>query len=103
MIATAFTWSLLEGKPPGHEIVFRIWYSALTLALGAIGTAAQQAVKLARLSAYPDCRQHTCKMLGVCEGGRWRSWNLQLFIWQTPVMLQNGSIYLFLAGLVYLV
>jgi hypothetical protein len=103
VIATAFTWPLLEDGDSDQKVVLGIWYSALLLALGAIATATQQAVKLARLNTYPDCRQRVCNMLGVYEGQQWRPRKVQLFIWQTPVMLQNGSIYMFLAGLVLLI
>jgi hypothetical protein len=100
VIATSFTWPLLspsetQSQTP-HTIVLGIWYSALLLALGAIATATQQAIKLARLATYPDCRARVCAMLGNSNK---RPRAVQLFVWQSPVMLQNGSVYLFIGGL----
>ena len=85
------------------SIILSMWYCALLLALGTIATASQQAVMLTRLSSYTDGPERVCRMLGKLEGGSWRARKLQLFIWQSPVMLQNGSIYMFIAGLVVLV
>jgi hypothetical protein len=100
VIATSFTWPLLSPSEPqsqtSHAIVLGIWYSALLLALGAIATATQQAIKLARLATYSDCRARVCVMLGNSDK---RPRAVQLFIWQSPVMLQNGSVYMFIGGL----
>jgi hypothetical protein len=104
VISTSFTWPMLvvEGRT-GGSIILGIWYPALLLALGAIATASQQAVMLTRLRNYNDGPQRLRKMLGKLEGGSWRPRKLQLFVWQSPAMLQNASIYMFVAGLVVLI
>lgn len=38
-------------------------------------------------------------MLGYETSQGWRPRRLQLSIWQTPVMMLNGSIYIFVIGL----
>ncbi|CAJ2510903.1 Uu.00g065280.m01.CDS01 [Anthostomella pinea] len=104
VIATSFTWPLLEQVSQGDQkVILGVWYSALLLALGAIATATQQAVRIARLNTYPDSGQRMRDMLGTLQGTQWRTRKLQLFVWQTPVMLQNGSIYMFIARLVVLI
>jgi hypothetical protein len=104
VISTAFSWRMLEVEDDNSaSIIMGIWYSALLLALGTIATASQQAVMLTRLNTYTDSPQRVRKMLGKLEGGSWKPRKMQLFIWQSPVMLQNASIYMFIAGLVVLV
>jgi hypothetical protein len=104
VISTSFTWPMLdvEGRTGGF-IILGIWYPALLLALGAIATASQQAVMLTRLRNYDDGPQRLRKMLGKLEGSSWRPRKLQLFVWQSPAMLQNASIYMFVVGLVVLI
>jgi len=104
VIASTFTWPILnDSKASNHTTVIGLWYCAILLAVVAIASASQQAVMLSRLSSYSDGMQRVRNMLGTLEGQHRVPQKLQLFIWQTPVMLQNGSIYMFIAGLVALV
>ena len=103
VISTALSWPMFQVENINSgSIILGSFYCALLLALGAIATASQQAVMLTRLESYTDGTEKVRKMLGKLEGGSWRPRKLQLFIWQSPVMLQNASIYMFNAGLVVL-
>lgn len=106
VISSAFTWPLMDpATSVDKNLVLGIWYSSLLLVLGAIATATQQAVKLARLNTFPQSGQMIRGMLGYhdAQDRRWKVRKLQIFIWQTPVMLQNGSIYTFILGLVVII
>lgn len=117
-IASAFSWYSVQDDPWSTEAC---WTSALVLALTAISLATQQTIGLSRLcsgddgwlkvrrllgEADPcdDCRRRPGKKSGAHSprrhaGARVRMKKRQLWIWQTPVMLSNFAILLFVVGL----
>lgn len=114
-IASAFSWYSVQDDPWSTEAC---WTSALVLALTAISLATQQTIGLSRLcsgengwlkvrrllgEAACDCRSHLEQSgLGSPHrhtGSRVRMKKSQLWMWQTPVMLSNFAILLFVIGL----
>ena len=72
--------------------------------LTSICLATQQGVSLNRLSGYGDGLSRIRRMLGSRADGLANSiavpyWD-QLYVWQTPIMLLNVSIVLFIVGVV---
>lgn len=114
-IASAFSWSTVPDDPWSTEA---LWTSALVLALTAISLATQQTIGLSRLSSCEKGWQKIRRLLGEQNPyygtrsmrrsfGRLRRYTesrvrikkSQLWIWQTPVMLSNFAILLFVIGL----
>jgi hypothetical protein len=79
--------------------VLAVWYAWLLLAVVSIATASQQYLALGRLSSFPDRAVKLRNLLGHQTAEGWKPRKLQLFIWQTPVMMLNGGIYIFVIGL----
>jgi hypothetical protein len=103
VVASGFAW---PGMVESSWTVKAIWYSSLILALTSICAATQQSVALYRLSSHPRGWIMIRRLLsndpkngsrGQLEPRLW-----QLYIWQIPVSLLNGSVYFFLAGLAVL-
>ena len=114
-IASAFSWYTVPDDPWSTEAC---WLSALVLALTAISLAAQQTIGLSRLSTCekgwlkirrllgeqdpsyenPSMRRYSASHHQYFES-RVRMKKSQLWIWQTPVMLSNFAILLFIIGL----
>jgi len=104
VITSAFTWPIFSAENgPNWTPVFAIWYCSLVLAIWAIACAAQLAISLNRMCTYANGPEKVRQMLGKLEGNALVPRKLQLFIWQTPAMLQNGSIYTFILGLTILI
>lgn len=97
----AITWQ----PPQPSWLPTGLWYSSLVLDLVAICLATQQSVALNRLSCYKDGLSKIRFVLGHMQpskDGRPETWEprrLQLYVWQTPIMLLNFSILLFIIGL----
>ena len=95
------------------------WSSALLFAMVSIALATQQSIALNRIMNYENSLRRIRSMLGEenpfysnqnshngywgrdekIEHARMRMRKSQLYIWQTPVMLSNFSILLFVIGL----
>lgn len=76
------------------------------LSLVAICLATQQSVALNRISSYKDCTSRIRSLLGQKlvskDSDRSETWvprMLQLYVWQTPIMLLNFGILAFVVGL----
>lgn len=91
------------------SIVKALWYSVLVMSLVSVAAASQQLVAIQRLRSHRDGPRITRQLLSgdlevdnsVQAPAQVSSW--QGFIWQIPVMLLNGSLYLFVTGLLTLV
>lgn len=91
------------------SLVKALWYSVLVMSLTSVAAASQQLVAIQRLGSHRDGPRITRQLLSgdlqvdnnVQVPARVSSW--QGFIWQIPVMLLNGSLYLFVMGLCTLV
>jgi hypothetical protein len=66
----------------------------------------QQSVALNRVSSYKDCTSRIRSLLGQSlvskDSDRSETWvprKLQLYVWQTPIMLLNFGILAFMVGL----
>ena len=94
--ASAFSWYNITPQPYS---VRAVWYSSLLLALVSITIAAQQSGALHRLSSNQDGLAKLRLMLSYKHAGVLKARYSQVYIWQTPVMLLNISICLFLIGL----
>ena len=109
VITTAFSWQQVVQSPWSTTA---LWYSSLLLNLTAICLATQQTVALHRLSCYSKGLAMIRSMLGEYQkepindetitrsAGRCRPRWLQLYVWQTAIMLLNFSVLLFIVGLV---
>ncbi|KAL8935987.1 MAG: hypothetical protein Q9216_005163 [Gyalolechia sp. 2 TL-2023] len=109
-IAAAFSWYSVEDDPWTTEAC---WTSALVLALTAISLATQQTIGLSRLSSCENGWLKVRHLLGKDNPDYGKSLRRphkhaknkmkmktsQLWMWQTPVMLSNFSILLFVVGL----
>ena len=115
-IASAFSWNTDQDDPWSTEAC---WTSALVLALTAISLASQQTIGLTRLCMYENGWLKVRALLGevgpLCPKGNLKPSYLeqrrdhagrevkmkksQLWMWQTPVMLSNFAILLFVVGL----
>ena len=98
--ASAFSWYNITPQP---YPVRSVWYSGLLLALVSITIAVQQSVALHRLSSNQDGLAKLRSMLSYKHAGVLKARYSQVYIWQTPVMLLNVSIFFFLIGLVIVV
>jgi len=103
VISAAFTWHPLQQIPWGTA---GLWYGALLMALTSICLATQQAVFLNRLSGYSDSLSRIRgilgsqpQFLGRPKADPMPNWD-QLYVWQTPIMLLNFSVILFIVGIV---
>lgn len=118
----AFSWPTVEAllssstASPLHDqdLAFRtprnlvplLWCASLLFALTSIGSAANQTIIIHRLSVYPDGLARIQKLLGngtASHNSQIGVGALQMWIWQTPAALLNGSLYLFIAGLLGLI
>lgn len=114
VVAGAFSWACFSEYPDSTCIVIvkALWYGALVFSISAIAAAAQQITSLHRLDLYPGGLQTIRQLLGEPRNaaaspaapGRTATPAIQLkfsqrVLWQIPVMLLNGSLYLFTAGL----
>jgi len=98
--ASAFSWFNITPQPYS---VRSVWYSGLLFALISITVAVQQSVALHRLNSNQDGLAKLRSMLSYKHAGVLKARYSQVYIWQTPVMLLNVSIFLFLIGLVIVV
>jgi hypothetical protein len=80
-----------------------VWYSGLFLALVSIAIAVQQTVALHRLNSNQYGLARLRSMLSYKHAGVIKARYSQVYIWQTPIMLLNVSILLFLIGLTIVV
>ena len=115
-IASAFSWYSVESDPWSTEAC---WTSALVLALTSISLATQQTIGLSRLCSCENGWLRVRRLLGDFDHSQSRSSfdssflsgpqapaekrirpkKSQLWMWQTPVMLSNFAILLFVIGL----
>lgn len=109
-IASAFSWYSVEDDPWTTEAC---WASAMVLALTAISLASQQTIGLSRLCSCEDGWVKVRHLLGkrnpdygvsLHRHHRHARYKVkmktsQLWMWQTPVMLANIAILLFVIGL----
>lgn len=84
-----------------------LWYASLLLSLTAVCAATQQGVLVHRLACYPDSETKIRQLLGesrgaLVAGAQHKAAWLQLYIWQLPISMLNGSVYLFVTGLAVL-
>ncbi len=101
VVSAAFSWQPFEQIPWATA---GLWHGALLMNLTSICLATQQGVSLNRLSGYGDGLSRIRRMLGSRADGLANSiavpyWD-QLYVWQTPIMLLNVSIVLFIVGVV---
>ncbi|KAI1418412.1 hypothetical protein F5Y13DRAFT_149119 [Hypoxylon sp. FL1857] len=117
IVASAFSWSVFTDDSDGStcvKIVKACWYGALILSVSSIAAASQQITTIHRLDMYPDAPAIIHELLGEAvqstsgcgqaTGTATATPTLKLrlsqaFLWQIPVMLLNGSLYFFTAGL----
>ncbi len=102
-VVQAVTWP--QAQTPS-KLPLGLWYSSLVLSLVAICLATQQSVALNRTSSYRDCTSRIRSLLGQKllseDSDRSETWvprMLQLYVWQTPIMLLNFGILAFVIGL----
>lgn len=76
-----------------------VWYSGLLLSLVAISNAMHQSIALHRLSSNTNGLERLRNLLGYRKDGSWKIRHLQVFMWQSAVMLLNIAIFLFILGL----
>lgn len=103
VISAAFSWQPVDQIPWATA---GLWYGALLINLTSICLATQQGVSLNRLSGYSDSLSRIRNSLGsqtsqfapVVVAPHWD----QLYVWQTPIMLLNVSVVLFIVGIVIL-
>ncbi|KFY18494.1 hypothetical protein V493_08562 [Pseudogymnoascus sp. VKM F-4281 (FW-2241)] len=96
LFAAAFSWYNITLQP---YTVRAVWYSGLLLSLAGISSAMQQSIALHRLSSNTNGLERVRNLLGYSEGGTWKARHLQIFMWQSAVMLLNVAIFLFILGL----
>ncbi|KAI0892457.1 hypothetical protein F4806DRAFT_479831 [Annulohypoxylon nitens] len=111
IMASAFSWaSFSEGRGDSAciHIVKAIWYGAILISVSSIAAASQQITSIHRLNLFPDGYEMIHELLGESIQTPASSINgrpviklrlSQAFLWQIPVMLLNGSLYLFTVGL----
>ena len=58
-----------------------------------------QSIALHRLSSNTNGLERVRNLLGYNEDGGWKARHLQVFMWQSAVMLLNVAIFLFVLGL----
>lgn len=90
-------------------MVKSLWYSALAASLCSIGSSTQQLIALSRLSTYDEEGLFMIRrLLSGCPdpdtqirttGVSVHMTFVQSYTWQIPVILLNGSLYLFTTGL----
>ena len=102
-VVQALTWP--QAQTPS-QLPSGLWYGSLVLSLAAICLAMQQSVALSRLSSYNDYASRIRALLGQKllskdsdRGETWVPSKLQLYFWQTPIMLLNFGILAFMVGL----
>jgi hypothetical protein len=107
---SSFSWSTFDDPSPGTllAIINAVWYSALLLSVVSILSASQLSIALSRIATYRTDLIYTRRMLAKEQPHSMTTSGLQLsrsklFLWQIPVMLLNGSIYLYVIGLTILV
>lgn len=101
------SWAEFGDDTEGEVTVVKsLWYGSLVLSITAIASASQQLVCLNRLSTYIDGLVLLRKLLSGTEDGTAgtvtpaRSLRFeQAYLWQIPVMLMNGGLYVFTIGL----
>jgi len=83
-----------------------LWFASLLFALTSVGSATNQAIVLHRISVYPDGLARIQMLLSngsTNQNAHLSVDTLQMWIWQTPAAFLNGSLYLFIAGLLALI
>lgn len=115
VVATALGWPAFVGEQntevhPCVSVVKAFWYCSLAFLFGAIASAGQQLTALHRLDCHPEALEMIRSLLrkpppqskGLRSHTQSTAQHLrvsQLVLWQTPVTLLNGSLYLFVVGL----
>ncbi|KAI0466090.1 hypothetical protein F4859DRAFT_498802 [Xylaria cf. heliscus] len=121
IISSAFSWatfSKVSSVPTCPQIVKATWYSAILLSVSSTAAASQQITIIHRLDLYPEGVQMIHQLLGeyarsprngiqahedIPAAQVLKLRPSQAVLWQIPVMLLNGSLYLFTVGLCILV
>ncbi|OTA87769.1 hypothetical protein M434DRAFT_375331 [Hypoxylon sp. CO27-5] len=121
IMVSAFSWAPFSddrGNSVCVQLVKATWYGGIILSVSSIAAASQQITSIHRLDLYPEGCEMIHRLLGECvqepatsNGGNQVRETAELhrpmvklrlsqaFLWQIPVMLLNGSLYLFTAGL----
>ncbi|KAM0321599.1 hypothetical protein ACHAQA_010025, partial [Verticillium albo-atrum] len=113
LVSSSFSWPCFSDASPETiclSLVKATWYSALALSVASVAAASQQLVALHRLSTHDDDLKILRAMLAgtkdaaggsqpVAEAAVKRLSFLQAYLWQIPVMMLNGGLYLFFCGL----
>lgn len=100
-VATCVTWPNVKSGPIG---VLACWYSTLLMSIMSITCAIQQSNALFKLGCRDDGKSQMRKIMQSSQTtGATRESRLQHFIWQSPIMLLNFSILIFVIGLLILV
>ncbi|EHK43865.1 hypothetical protein TRIATDRAFT_319205 [Trichoderma atroviride IMI 206040] len=107
VVVSSLSWADFGSDNEGEiTVVKSLWYGSLVLSITAIASASQQLVCLNRLSTYIDGLSLLRKLLsgtedvtaGTVTPGRSLRVE-QAYLWQIPVMLMNGGLYVFTIGL----
>lgn len=97
-MSSAFSWPTLDSAPWTVKATF---YAALLMSLGAIAAGSQQSIFLNRYGKDPASLAELQRRFKDQAGDGVN--HLQLYVWQTPVMLLNISILLLIIGISILV
>jgi len=98
VIASVFTWPDMAAPAWSVKALF---YTSLVMALGAVGTATQQSVALARFGSGANGTDRICKLFRS-RGDAAKASFCQLYIWHIPIWLLGSSLYFFAAALAML-
>lgn len=102
-VAATFAWKNVEAGPVSTVIC---WYCALLFSIIAVTAAVQQSNVLYKVTVFPDGCHRVRKLLRSSRLKCDETYRVDLFahyIWQTPIMLLNFSIDLFVLGLLIIV
>ncbi|KAG8354233.1 hypothetical protein FVEN_g7816 [Fusarium venenatum] len=99
VVAAAFSWQDLKDLSWPTK---GLWYGSLIIDLTSICLATQQSLTLHRLSCYTNKCERVREMLSKSSSYQAHPSEAevtQLYVWQTPIMLLNIGIVLFIIGL----
>ncbi|KAF5978885.1 1-acyldihydroxyacetone-phosphate reductase [Fusarium coicis] len=117
LIAGAFSWPHFEAANSEStciQLTKAAWYSAMIFSIASIAAGSQLLLALHRISCYPNsqemvrglligrtaCAEAINSTAAVQASRRYQEQvTSQAYLWQIPVMLLNGSLYMFAGGL----
>ncbi|KAF2233291.1 hypothetical protein EV356DRAFT_213313 [Viridothelium virens] len=106
LISASFSWKLMQDQPTAAS---SCWYSSLLLSVVAITSALQQSNNLRKITAGTKGNRNLRQLLDrdfsslAPEDGRRKESQALHFVFQTPIMLLNFAIDLYIVGLLILV